>query len=123
MKISSKRRRTKQEILEQKQLENQKQSDIENKLNELEELKQRMAELQHRVDLAAMVENQCAGWADQGKIKVVADGKIEIVDDPKEREYIMESRRKEKQQPQQEAAQGENLMQRFNQDEDDEEFE
>ena len=55
------------------------------KLNELDELKQRMAELQQRVDLAAMVEKQCAAWADEGKIKVVDNGVCEIVDDPKER--------------------------------------
>ena len=123
MKISAKRRRTKQEILEEKQQLLAEKEQLQREHQELLALREKFTELERRVELAAMVEKQCAGWADEGKIKLVADGQNEIVDDPDERQHIMDTRRKEKQEEQQiQEVQGENLMDRFNAEDEDEEF-
>ena len=69
MKVSAKRRRTKQEILETKRADRQKQMDIEEKMSELEALKQQMAEMQQYVENAKIVEKQCNTWAEEGIMK------------------------------------------------------
>ena len=52
-------------------------------------------------------------------MKLVGQGQIEIVDDPKEREFLMESIRKDREnQAQIKDVKGENLMDRFNEDDD-----
>ena len=66
------------------------------KMQELENLRQRMAELEQRCHLAEQVEGQFQQLANQGKMKVVGDGQIEIVDDPKERQFLVDSIRKER---------------------------
>ena len=73
-----------------------------------------------RVQLAEMVEGQFQQLADQGKMKVVGDGQIEIVDDPKERQFLADSIRKEKDsQQQRQGIEGENLLARFDADAED----
>ena len=53
-------------------------------------------------------------------MKVVGDGQIEIVDDPKEREFLVDSMRKEREsQSQMQAIEGENLLRRFDANADD----
>ena len=65
-------------------------------MQELENLRQRMVELEQRCQLAEQVEGQFQQLANQGKMKVVGDGQIEIVDDPKERQFLVDSIRKER---------------------------
>ena len=57
MKASAQRRRTTQEIQREKQLKIQKQIEIDQKLAELEKLKQEWEAVQHKINVAQHVEN------------------------------------------------------------------
>lgn len=74
MKASAKRRRTRQEIDEDKEREMMKQAEIEDKLAELEQLKQQMAEFQEKIEVANRVENQFQQLASEGKMRLFGDG-------------------------------------------------
>ena len=58
MKASSKRRRTRQEINEDREKELMKKDEINHKLAELEMMKQQMQELQEKIEVANRVESQ-----------------------------------------------------------------
>ena len=94
MKQSAKRRRTKLEILEDKAREDQKEKEYQTKLEELEDLKQKMMQIESRMELAQKVELQFQKLASEGKMKLVGQGEVEVVDDPKEREWLAETNRK-----------------------------
>ena len=119
MKQSAKRRRTKLEVLEDKARQDQKEKELNEKLEQLEELKQKMQEMQQQVHLAQKVELQFQKLASEGKMKLVGQGEVEVVDDPKEREFLMETNRKQ-QQAYEQASEGvgRNLMGDFEEDED-----
>lgn len=70
MKATAKRRRTRLEIEEDKQQEIAKKTEIEQKLNEYEQLKQHMEEMQQRIDIANKVESQFHELASQGRMKM-----------------------------------------------------
>lgn len=72
-----------------------KKDEINHKLAELEMMKQQMQELQEKIEVANRVESQFQQLASEGKMKLYHDGKVEIVEDPNEREFIQDSFRKE----------------------------
>ena len=119
MKANAKRRRTKLEILEDKAREDQKERDLQTKLEELENLKQKMQQIESRMHLAQKVEQQFQKLASEGKMKLVGQSEVEVVDDPKERDFLMETNRKQ-QQAYEHASDGvgKNLMGDFEEDED-----
>ena len=94
MKFSAKRRRTKQEIQDQKQQESREKIRMELKLAELEALKEKWKEAQKKIEVAQNVENQFNILGSEGKIRMMDDGKMEVVDDPNERQLIVDTIRK-----------------------------
>jgi len=119
MKQSAKRRRTKLEILEDKAREDQKERDLQTKLEELENLKLKMQQIESRMHLAQKVEQQFQKLASEGKMKLVGQGEVEVVDDPKEREWLAESNRKQQMAYEQASdGVGKNLMGDFDEEDD-----
>ena len=94
MKLTSKRRRTKQEIKEEKTREELKQREIAEKMAAFEQLQakyqkkeQELAELQNATkDIGKMF--------DQGLLKVDEDGQYKVVEDQEEREFLNQSNKK-----------------------------
>ena len=55
-----------------------------------------MNEMKTKVDWAENWEDRISSLADAGKLKILDDGKVDIVHDPAEQRVHQESRRKEK---------------------------
>ena len=134
MKFSAQRRRTQQEIQLEKQQKIQKQIEIDQKLAELEKIKEEWAAIQHKIDIANHVEKQFDVLASEGKIKHDDQGNFELVDDPNERQFLKETARKNREMGAQQMQDSEqirdevrqNLMDKLNQvvdDVDEDEFE
>ena len=78
-----------------------------------------MQEMQQQVHLAQKVELQFQKLASEGKMKLVGQGEVEVVDDPKEREWIAESNRKQQMAYEQASdGVGRNLMGDFDEEDD-----
>ena len=71
------------------------------------------------MQLAQKVELQFQKLASEGKMKLVGQGEVEVVDDPKEREWIVETNRKQQRQSIQPPDNvGKNLMGDFDEEDD-----
>ena len=68
---------------------------MELKLAELEALKEKWKEAQKKIEVAQNVENQFNMLGSEGKIRMMDDGKMEVVDDPNERQLIVDTIRKQ----------------------------
>ena len=67
---------------------------MELKLAELEALEIKWKEAQKKIEVAENVENQFNILGSEGKIRMMDDGKMEVVDDPNERQLIVDTIRK-----------------------------
>ena len=71
------------------------------------------------MQLAQKVELQFQKLASEGKMKLVGQGEVEVIDDPKEREWLAESNRKQQVAYEQASdGVGRNLMGDFEEDDD-----
>ena len=71
--------------------------------------------MENKIQIANMVESQFQQLASEGKMKLQENGQVQIVEDQIEREFLMKSYKKDREQQQiEENIQGENLMDRFN---------
>ena len=66
MKASAKRRRTKQQIIEDKERERQQKADIEAKLAQFQQMEQRMAQMEAQLHQAEEMHDDVAGLIKQG---------------------------------------------------------
>ena len=106
--------------------------EIDQKLAELEKIKEEWAAVQHKIDIANHVEKQFDVLASEGKIKHDDQGNFELVDDPSERQFLKETARKNREMGAQQIQDSEqirdevrqNLMDKLNQvvDDVDDEF-
>ena len=66
MKASAKRRRTKQQIIEDKERERQQKADIEAKLAQFQQMEQRMAQMEAQLHQAEEMHDDVTGLIKQG---------------------------------------------------------
>ena len=91
MKISAKRRRSKAEIKEAKRREDLEKTALRNKIQEVADLKQQLADMGDNIGKAATLHDQVQQLVNDGVLKSTADGGLIEVEDPEERESIQMS--------------------------------
>ena len=96
MKTSSKRRRTKQEIKDQKAEVLRKQKEIDERLASFDAMQFQMNQMQEQLSGQQDAVNDISMMFDQGLLKRGADGSYQVVEDQEEREFIQQSNRKER---------------------------
>ena len=101
MKQTSKRRRTKAQIEADKKNEEAKQQDTQAKLAQFASMEQRIATMEQSLSNASQMQAQVFNLMDHGVVKADADGNSWPVDDPRERESILQSKSKQNAQPSQ----------------------
>ena len=98
MKATARRRRGKAEIKEQKRSEEQKQSEIVQKLTRIEELENQMRIMWKRADHIAPLEENFQQLVDAGLIRLAANGSVHGVESWEEHQQLSQQRRQEKEQ-------------------------
>lgn len=88
MKITSKRRRTRAQIELEKKEAAEREAMIAKKLGHLDELERKMGTMQAQLEDAANMNEQVQGMFSQGKLKVEADGKLNVVENPLEQQML-----------------------------------
>ena len=88
MKATSKRRRTKAQIKEEKKAEERKQQEVAKKLAEYDDMKAKVKDAEQLFHEKENYRQLCASMYEEGIIKQDNDGIFVPVDDPLERESI-----------------------------------
>ena len=88
LKVGSKRRRSKQQIKEEKLAALQKEQEIQAKLAQFDQMQAALQQSEReRLDMSSKTE-EVQKMLDNGLLKINPDGNISIVEDPAEAEYI-----------------------------------
>ena len=91
MKVSAKRRRTKEEVKEQKRVESNAQAELARRLAQIQELERANDELQQNLSDTEHVRQQVQSFIDDGQLDMdPASGRVSVVNDPARRAELQE---------------------------------
>lgn len=100
MKMSSKRRRTKTEIAEQKRLEEEKKAEIEHKMGKYDELAAKASMHDENANMRAEIEQQVGHLIKLGIVKLDEDGNPHPVESLEEQQRLLRQKQEEDQRAQ-----------------------
>ena len=90
MKVSSKRRRTKEEIKEEKRIQSNAEAELARRLAQIQELERANEDLQANVSNTEHVRLQVQSFIDDGQLDIDDSGVVSVVNDPGRRQELQQ---------------------------------
>ena len=90
MKVSSKRRRTKEEVKESKRIESNAEAELARRLAQIQELEKANEDLQANLSNTEQVRVQVQSFIDGGALDIDDSGVVSVVNDPARRQELLQ---------------------------------
>ena len=90
MKVSAKRRRTKEEVKEAKRAGGDAQAELARRLSQIQELERANDDLQANLSNTEHVRLQVQSFIDEGQLDINDSGQVSVVDDPARRQELQQ---------------------------------